>query len=77
MPDRRGADAGGLMLWILLVLSPMIAAAAIIFLLFPISPLLAFVVSTAVWFALSMKIWGGGGGGDGRYDEAGGPFTID
>jgi hypothetical protein len=66
------------MFWILLVLSPMIAATAIIYLLFPISPLLALIVSTAVWYALSMKIWGiGRGGGSDGSDEIGGPFNID
>ena len=42
-----------------------------------VNPLLAIVVSTAVWFALSMRIWGGGpSSGDGRYNEAGGPYDV-
>jgi hypothetical protein len=64
------------MLWILLILSPTIAAVAVLWLLFPVNPILALVVSTAVWFALGFRIWGGGSGGDGRYDEAGGPYDV-
>ena len=62
----------------LLALSPYIAAVAVVFLLLPVNPLLAIVVSTAVWFALSTWIWGGrSGSGDGRYDDAGGPYDVD
>ena len=62
----------------LLALSPYIAAVAVVCLLLPVDPLLAIVVSTAVWFALSTRNWGGGSGsGDDRYDVAGGPYDVD
>lgn len=60
----------------LIALGPTVAALAVMFLLLPVNPLISFVVSTAVWLALSLKFWGGGSAGDGRYDGAGGPFDI-
>lgn len=62
----------------LLALSPYIAAVAVALLLLPVNSLLAIVASTAVWYVLSTKIWGGGSGsGDGRYNDAGGPYDVD
>jgi hypothetical protein len=63
----------GLLLWF----GPVLAAGAVAFLLWPVSPALATVGATAAWLLVALKFWGGGGStGDDRYDDVGGPFDV-
>jgi hypothetical protein len=63
----------GCLLWI----APLAAAVIVLSLLYPVSPVLALVASTAAWLLVALALWGGGSSmGDDRYSHAGGPFDV-
>jgi hypothetical protein len=63
----------GLLLWF----APVTASIVTLLLLLPVNPFLSIVAATAAYLLVASRVFGGGGGtGDDRYNDVGGPFEV-